>query len=137
MFGRSKKTDTETEAAPEIDLGANILYRSTDSKGVERWRKGVVHSVKKAEAVTGPDIVLGYLIDTGKDERVDEVTTTAADRELNKRVEKHVSKGATIPEAVEKSLAQGDLPEGGEETEVTRYPQQIEVKPEDLRLDAE
>lgn len=53
-----------------ISIGDKVEYLVGD-----KWKKGVVHGIKKAEAVKGPDITLGYLIDTGKDERVDEFVT--------------------------------------------------------------
>lgn len=53
-----------------MKIGDKIEYKSGD-----KWLPGVIHGIKKAEAVKGPDIVLGYLVDTGNDVRVDEIIT--------------------------------------------------------------
>ncbi len=53
-----------------MKLGDKVEYKVGD-----KWKTGIIHAVRKAEAVKGPDIVLGYLVDTGKDVRLDEVVT--------------------------------------------------------------
>jgi len=60
--------------------GDKVQY--VDRKG--KWRNGVIHGVRKAEAVRGPDIVLGYLIDTGK---VDSEIVTKVDGKTGKVLE--------------------------------------------------
>ena len=113
-----------------IKIGSKVLYRADEKS---EWLKGVVFAVRSYDDQRNKKLVTMYLVDTGNDERVDEVTTTAADRELNKRVEKHLNKGADIPEAVDKAMAEGKLPTGKPQTEVTRYPEQVEVSPDNIK----
>lgn len=63
----------------------------------EKWKAGVIHGVKKAEAVKGPDIVLGYLIDTGKDARVDEIITEKGKKNITVRQPEQVE---VLPENI-------------------------------------
>lgn len=53
-----------------LDIGSKVLYK--DTKGKER--KGVIHAVQKVDTKSGSRVI-GYLVDTGKDERVDEIVT--------------------------------------------------------------
>ncbi len=125
----------------DLELGAEVEYKTSSKKGAV-WRKGIIHAIKKAEAVTGPDIILGYLVDTGKDEHVDEFKYSPRDRELTKRVNAAMKKrGLLASENLEEAqklvdeLSKAkDLPKHEILIERNRQPEQIEVSPEDIRL---
>lgn len=97
-----------------------------------KWKSGIIHGVKKAE-VKGSEQVVGYLIDTGKDERVDEVEYNKRDEVISQRIKDLESKGSDRKAASEKVMAQKDLPKSVVEIKKIRHPEQVEVLPGDIK----
>lgn len=102
-----------------------------------QWKKGTIHGVKKAEAVKGPDIVLSYLVDTGKDARIDKVVHDVRDDAVTDMANKIVADPKdhidNFVDAVAKAEKSNKLPESKLVTETIRQPEQIEVLPENIR----
>ena len=63
----------------KLKIGQEVKWR--DDKDAP-WNKGVIHGIKKAEAVKGPDIILGYLVDTGGDYHIDEFKTPKGEEDI-------------------------------------------------------
>jgi hypothetical protein len=55
----------------DLESGAKVKYHTGD----EKWKNGVIHAVRKVDDIDGVPRVLTYLIDTGNDERIDEIVT--------------------------------------------------------------
>lgn len=53
-----------------LKLGDKVNYSLGNKTG-----SGVIHAVKKAQDVNDNDVILGYLVDTGEDDFVTEITT--------------------------------------------------------------
>lgn len=119
-----------------IAIGKKVEYKTTDAKGAETWHTGVVHGIRKAEAVSGPDIVLGYLVDTGDDEHLSEWETDQRDDEINARINKKLKGTETtdeVNEIVEKIANAKDLPKSKKVKHSVRQPVQVDVLPDDIR----
>lgn len=117
----------------ELQAGDKIQYRLFDKKGKEHWFNGVIHGVRRYEE-RGFINRITYLIDTGRDERVDELPYDHRQREASKRVNVLVGKGADVYDAIEKVYAKGnDLPDRKIDIERVRQPEQIELPPEHIR----
>lgn len=54
----------------ELKIGAKVEYLQGD-----KWLKGIVHGIKKYDDKNMQPVVMGYLVDTGKDESVEEILT--------------------------------------------------------------
>lgn len=54
----------------EIEIGTKVKYLYDGQEA-----DGVVHAVRKVDNPDGTQRVIGYLIDTGNDNRVDEIVT--------------------------------------------------------------
>lgn len=119
-----------------ISIGTKVEYRRGD-----KWLTGVVHGIKKAEAVKGPEIILGYLVDTGKDERVDEYKYNPRDMEIGNRIQVAFGEqGITAMDNPDEALKiidtiskAKDLPKSEIKMAKVRQPQQVEVLPDDIR----
>lgn len=115
-----------------LDLGSEVIYK--DSKGKER--SGVIHAVRKVDTKSGSRVI-GYLVDTGKDERVDEIKHDVqgefiADK-ANKMVANPKDPTDNFLDAVDKVVEAGNLPKKEIKVETVRQPQQVEVALKDIR----
>lgn len=54
----------------KLQLGAHVIYKTTTGEEAV----GVIHAIKKVDTKSGSKIV-GYLVDTGNDNRIDEIVT--------------------------------------------------------------
>lgn len=117
----------------ELQLGDRVKYHT----GNEKWMNGIVHAVRKVDDINGQPRVLAYLIDTGRDERVDVYKTNLKDVAHSREFTKHfhkVSKSETLEEAglqamVKANAATEHLPDEII-TDVVRQPQQVDVSAE-------
>lgn len=113
----------------ELEAGDKIQYFQ-DGK----WHKGVIHGVRNYEdAATNMITRITYLVDTGRNERVDEYPFDHRDREINKRVNAMVSKGKPHIEALNAVLKHSDLPDNKPDVERVRQPEQIELPAEHIK----
>lgn len=121
-------------------VGADVQYRHFDAHGTPSWRKGVIHSVRKIDTDRSSK-VLSYLVDTGKDYHVDEVSYDVRSAEITKRVNEELDKqDLTGDERLEaffdvvKDVAdQKDLPKRKIVNETIRQPELVEVIPDDIK----
>lgn len=111
-----------------LQIGQKVEY--TDDSG--KTKQGVIHGVQRGDTGKG-EVVLSYLVDTGKDTRVDEYRTDPRNTEMNKRINELVEKGTDLTDAVEKVQAQKDLPKSKVEVEKVRQPEQVQVAPDKVR----
>lgn len=58
--------------AHKLQAGDKVKYLNPDTG---RMKTGTIHGVRKAEDSNGREDVISYLIDTGEDARLDEITT--------------------------------------------------------------
>ncbi len=87
--------------------------------------------MRKVETDKGEQ-VLSYLIDTGRDERVDVYTRDLRDEAMAQEFDKLVAKGAEPHKAAAK-VHDMDLPAMEVVEDVVRQPQQIDVLPVDVQ----
>ncbi len=121
----------------ELNIGQKVKYHLDDKK----WRTGSVHAVRKVDTSSGRQAVIAYLVDTGKDERVDEYSVNKRDVEISKRSaklhRKYLAGSKPNPEKffeeVEAISQQDDLPESKVEHHKVRQPEQVEVRPENIK----
>ncbi len=74
-----------------FEAGDKVVYKLTNSKGEEKWFKGVIHGVRKYESPKLNRITaMSYLVDTGLDFRVDEITTEEGEDNIFLRQPKQV-----------------------------------------------
>lgn len=115
-----------------LDIGSKVTYK--DSKG--KQRSGVIHAVRKVDTKSGTRVV-GYLVDTGKDERVDEIVRDPRGEFIAEKANEMVAnpKDPTdnFLDAVDKVVEAGDLPKQKITVEKVRQPQQVEVDIKDIR----
>lgn len=111
-----------------FNTGDKVQYRVGD-----KWRDGVVHGVSKGEDAKGRVVSLSYLVDTGKDERVDKYPYNPRDVEFNKRVHKLIDDGAEVQDALAEVEKHKDLPKSANKVEIVRQPKQVAVLPDDIR----
>jgi hypothetical protein len=112
--------------------GDKIQFMLPDKDGKPVWFDGVVHGVKQYEK-NGLVEKVAYLIDTGRNERVDEYPFDHRDRELNKQIQAEQKKGADIHQAIKKVIDRNDLPPSKLDVEISRQPEQIELTAEFIR----
>ena len=118
-----------------IEAGTKIQYRLFDKENKEHWFDGVVHGVRRYEnPKTGVITKITYLVDTGRDERVDEQVYDQRDRAISEHVTKLTRKGADILDALAQVHKRDDLPQSKVITERIRQPEQIELPAEHIRL---
>lgn len=117
-----------------FEAGHKIQYRLFDKNGKEHWVPGIVHGVRRYEdAATNMITRITYLVDTGRDERVDEFPFDHRDREIERRANKLVSQGEDPVKAMSIVLNRSDLPESKRDIELVRQPEQIELPAEHIR----
>lgn len=75
---KSKKSENTT-----LEVGADVEYLQKD-----KWRKGVIHGVRSYDVNKKP--VITYLVDTGKNEHVDEIITPDGEDNVTVRQPKQV-----------------------------------------------
>lgn len=114
------------------EVGEKVHYRIYDDKGEEKWYAGVIHGVRTYEN-KGIVKALSYLVDTGRNTRVDEYPFDHRDREINKRINKLRKPGEDIDKVLNKVLKDTDLPAPKLDIERVRQPEQLEVAPDNLR----
>lgn len=122
------------EITTPYEVGDNIQFKLLDKKGIEHWFPGVIHGIRKyQDPVNNMIQKVTYLIDTGRDTRVDEIVYNPLDREINKRVDAEVRKGKNYHKTLAKVLQHPDLPASSVEVETVRQPEQIELPAEQIR----
>jgi hypothetical protein len=118
-----------------LTQGTEVQYRKSENGA---WKKGVIHGIRKIDADGGT--VVGYLVDTGKDLRVDvqtEVDQPSVDahyKEVNARVAKLQKGGMDWNEAIATVSQHKDLPQIKEHIIELRQPEQIEVLPNNIKV---
>lgn len=125
----------------KLVLGAKVTYKDFDKKGKEMWRDGVIHGITKVDTKSGPR-VLAYVVDTGKDEHIDEVTYDKRSVEITKRVGAELEKRGlegderieAFTEITKDVVAQKDLPKSKIVTEIVRQPELTYVEPKDIKI---
>lgn len=118
----------------QYEAGDKIQYRLFDKKGKGTWFDGVIHAVRRYEdpktnMITG----LTYLVDTGRDTRVDEFPFNHRDREINRRTNALIRKGGDPDKSLMTVLKHTDLPDSKQDVERVRQPEQIELAPEHIK----
>lgn len=116
----------------EFDTDDKIQYRLFDKKGKEHWFNGVIHGIRRYEE-GGIIMRITYLVDTGRNTRVDEFPFDHRDRELTRQINEHIDKGVEPLEAIDKVIKKDDLPKSKLDVERIRQPEQIELPPEHIR----
>ncbi len=126
----------------KLVLGAKIQFRVP---GDTTWYDGLLHGIKKGDS-NGKEIILGYLVDTGNDARLDEHVYNPRDREISARLDKVIQKsggfddkntdeiGEMITTAITDIQKQKDLPKSETKVERVRQPEQYEVSRDNIRL---
>lgn len=124
----------------KLQIGAKVSYRDFDKAGKEKWKAGIIHGLTKVDTKSGPK-VLAYVVDTGKDDRVDEYNYDVRGAEINKRVNAALDKKGlegderllALPKTVEDVAAQKDLPKSKIVNETVRQPELVYVEPKDIK----
>lgn len=111
----------------ELEIGSQIEYERNG-----KVHKGTIYAIKKIDNESGTPEVVGYLVDTGNDTRVDEHVTERRGEEIMRRVKKEIKSGSSVAAARAKVLKQDDLPKQELVTKYTRQPEQVEIKPEEI-----
>lgn len=118
----------------ELEIGTKVKY-THDGKTA----KGIIHGVRRVQMEDGSERVLTYLVDTGKDERIDVHTRDPHGEEVGRRLKKAMLKDPKIRDSqelinatVEAILIQKDLPAVGLTEERFRQPEQVDVPPQDI-----
>jgi hypothetical protein len=131
--------DTQNFKTGQVIYGAGdtIEFMLPDKKGKANWFPGKIHGVKTTEdPKTHAILTVSYLVDTGRDERVDESPIDVRGREIEKRVQEVIKKDSkkTILDAVKEVSKHADLPPAGTiEIEKVRQPEQIELSESMIR----
>jgi hypothetical protein len=118
----------------DLTAGDKIQYRLHDAKGKEHWFDGVIHGVRRYETSEGLITKTTYMVDTGRNTRVDKIVFDHRDREIHKRVAIEQGRGATPDQAFNKVSKMLDLPDNKMGIEEVRQPEQIELPAEFIRL---
>jgi hypothetical protein len=117
-----------------LEVGQNIQYRLFDKQAKEHWFPGVIHGVKSYEEKNFV-VNVTYLVDTGRDARIDEYPFNHRDREVNKRVNELIAKKSKHHVvALNEVLKHSDLPDDKLDVERVRQPEQIELPREHIRI---
>jgi hypothetical protein len=120
----------------EYQPGQKVQYQLPDKKGKMHWLPGAIHGVRRYEdPATNAIIKITYLIDTGRNVRLDEHPFDHRDREINKRINKQHKPILDNPDkdwenklkVVKDVLASPDLPDSKPDVDVVRQPEQIEL----------
>ncbi len=108
-----------------IPLGKEVTYRTADGKDAT----GTVHGVSTSETADGEQFVLGYQIDTGRDDRVDEFPVDKRGQAINEQATELVEKeGISYQEALAKVVERDkNLPDEGITVEKVRHPELVIV----------
>lgn len=117
----------------KLDVGSKIQFRVP---GDTTWYDGLVHGVKKGDS-NGKEIILGYIVDTGNDERLDEWKTNQRDDAINERVNERLTGNETVDEVhaiVDDVTSAKDLPKSKIIKHSFRQPEQYEVTRDNIRL---
>lgn len=114
----------------ELQSGDKVKYHTGDNK----WKNGVIHGVRKVDDITGVPRVLTYLVDTGNDHHVDIRKTNLKDAAHAKEFNKHVERGLGHEEAHQKARLVSDKLPDDFVTDVIRQPEQVDVRPENIKL---
>jgi hypothetical protein len=128
VLGDAVGTKTTT-----YEVGQKVKYKLFDKHAKEHWFDGVIHGLKRYEDASGIITKVTYLVDTGRDERVDKHPFNPRDREVDKRINKILrdpndKRGLDkLDEIVEDVLGQKNLPANSLEFDVVRQPEQLEL----------
>lgn len=121
----------------EFESGEAIEYRLFDKKNVEHWFPGVIHGARRYEDENHIIKKITYLVDTGRDTRVDKYPFDHRDREINKRMNTLLDDDSNDIDTPQKAIAEvethTDLPKSKQDVEVVRQPEQLELPPENVR----
>lgn len=117
----------------KYELGEIVEYLTENST----WAKGKIHAVSQAESPGGLVKSVGYLIDTGRAERIDTSTYNPRNNEIAKRAAA-VMDAASDPDEfmrVQSKISDEatDLPKDKLITVKTRQPEQVFVSPDQIR----
>lgn len=116
-----------------FEAGDKIQYRLFDKKGKAHWLDGAIHGVKRYEDPSGVITNLTYLVDTGRNTRVDEKHRDKRALEVEKRAKKIMKTGKTQFEALIEIDKHTDLPDSELVVLEVRQPEQIELPAEHIR----
>jgi hypothetical protein len=99
-----------------------------------KWKQGVVHGVRKIATEYGEQ-VLSYLVDTGEDERIDELPRNLRVEAIGEEIDRLIAEdnGLTDREIVDKAHAKKGLPKDKTFIDTFRQPETIDIKPEEVR----
>lgn len=116
------------------EIGDKIEFMLPDKKGKAHWFPGKIHGVRRYEdPKTNAIQKMTYLVDTGRDERVDERPFDRRDVEVTRRVRAERAKGKTDVEAISAVMKHTDLPESKIDVVRIRQPEQLELPAEHIR----
>lgn len=114
----------------ELESGSKVKYHTGDGK----WKNGTVHAVRKIEDnKTHEVITTSYLVDTGRNTRVDVYTTNLKHLAYGQEFSKHTDRGASTEVAVAKAKAHVEKMPDEIVEETVRQPQQVEVAQENIK----
>lgn len=111
-----------------LEIGDKVKYHTGD----ERWENGVVHGIRKMDVEDKPEII-SYLVDTGKDHRLDVHQHSLRDEMFQAEKLKHRKAGLDHIEAHKRATkAIEKIPEEVVET-TERQPEQVDVRPDCIK----
>lgn len=114
--------------------GDKIEYMLYDKKGAAHWFAGAIHGVKRYEdPATNMIIRITYLVDTGRNTRLDKIPFDPRAREVNKRANELVAQGKDVLKAYAEVEKHSDLPDSKADVEIVRQPEQLELPAEHIR----
>lgn len=66
-----------------FESGDKVIYKALGTDGEQHWCRGVIHAVKTQEDPKNNRILSRtYLVDTGQDDRVDEIVTEEGEENI-------------------------------------------------------
>lgn len=123
-----------------VEAGTKVKYCLPDAKGKMHWFNGVVHAVRNYENENQVITKTTYLVDTNRDERVDEFTVDPRGIEIGKQLDKEMEKQAKkggdvhVGEALKVVLERDNLPESDPQTVTIRQPEQLELPASQIKV---
>jgi hypothetical protein len=121
----------------EYALGEEIEFMLPDKDGTEHWFPGTIHGVRDYAETETTYAKRTYLVDTGRDERLDEYTRDKLSDVVNERSAEIVADEDNpidnFHDAINEVLTHDDLPESELYVEKVRQPEQLELIAESLR----
>lgn len=120
-----------------LKIGDPIAYLPRTLEGspkIGAVMKGVVHGIQRAY-VSGSFRIIGYVVDTGNDKRVDVHRRDLRGEAVGKKVTEIMEADSEkkLDEAVELAQQESGLPKAGITIEKVRQPEQVVVPLADVR----